>query len=574
MIARALPWLTALLATLAFLPALGAGFVNWDDEVTFLANPHYRGLGPTQIQWMLTTTLLGHWSPLTWLTWGANYAVGGLDPFGYHLVNVLLHTVNIALFGWLARALLAHGFSAPPSSPGVVAGAVCAALVFGAHPLRAESVAWLSDRRDVLCATFALAATLAWLRGRRVLSVTAYGAALLSKASVMTVPLVWLLLDIYPLRRTPLGWRALVREKLPHLALAAAAGVVAFATRQQIGGITDFQRYGAEARAALIGHALWFYPSKTVWPVDLAVGYELPRQIALTDPRFLLPALAALAITVALIVLRRRWPAGIVAWAALIVTLLPTSGLIHSGEQFAADRYAYLSCLGLALLAGAALTPAVRRPGWRVAAPALAAVIFIALGVATWHQTGTWRDSETLWRHAVRVHPQCALCESNLGRVIARPGRFAEAEAHIQRALALRPDRPGAHENLGVVLRAQGRHAEAHASFVRVVALRPAHASSRLNLGVSLATLGRDDDAEREFREAERLSPTLSLAPANLGALYLRQQRPDAAIPPLERAVGLDPTRADPRVMLTQAYAMTGRTADAERQIRILRTMR
>ena len=159
-LARWSPLGVAVLGFLAFLPALGAEFVNWDDDVSFLRNIHYRGLGPAQLHWMFTTPFLGHWSPLTWLTWSLDYVIGGLNPFGYHLTSVMIHAVNVALFSLVARRLLAQGFGASPSSPAIVAGAVFAALTFGVHPLRAESVAWISGRRDVLCATFYLAATL------------------------------------------------------------------------------------------------------------------------------------------------------------------------------------------------------------------------------------------------------------------------------------------------------------------------------------------------------------------------------------------------------------------------------
>jgi len=159
------PVLAAALAFLTFLPTLGAEFVNWDDEISFLRNPHYRGLGLAQLRFDLTTTLLSHWSPLTWVTWSVNYALGGLDPWGYHLGDVLLHCAAVAVFCLVARRLLAAGFDESPRSPAIAAGALVAALIFGLHPLRAESVAWASARRDVLCGLFYLLAVLAYLRG-------------------------------------------------------------------------------------------------------------------------------------------------------------------------------------------------------------------------------------------------------------------------------------------------------------------------------------------------------------------------------------------------------------------------
>jgi tetratricopeptide (TPR) repeat protein len=559
----------AALSALAFVPALGADFVNWDDEISFLRNRDYRGLGPVHLRWMFTTTLLGHWSPLTWLTWSVNYAVGGMQPFGYHLLSVLLHAINVALFALVSRRLLAQGFRLPASSPAIVAGAVFAALAFGIHPLRAESVAWISGRRDVLCATFYLASVLAYLRGvsagapieRRwwTISVAAFAAALSAKASALTLPLTLLLLDVYPLARRARGWRALLVEKIPYAVLAAGAAVMAFLARNEGGNITDYGRYGLDSRIALSAYTFAFYPWKSLWPTGLAAGYELPLTIRLAEPRFALSLAAVVAITVGLLALRRRWPAGLAAWLAFVIVLVPISGAVHSGEQLAADRYSYLACFSLAVLAGAAVVWAAQS-GFMVPTAAVGVALLTVLGVATWNQTATWRDSETLWRRAVQIDPTCSLCASNLGRVIARPGRLDEAESHVARAIALRPDRPGPHENMGVIMLARGRLQDAEAQFREVVKIRPHHGPSRNNLGAILAHTGRDADAEAEFRAAARLSPRLVDAPANLGALYLRQRRFDEAVAVLDQALTLDPARPSIRRDLDLARAArTGR---------------
>ena len=580
---RFTPLLAAALGAFAFLPALGAGFVNWDDEASFLRNPDYRGFGLTQLRWMFTTTLLGHWSPLTWMTWSLNYVMGGLDPFGYHLLSVLLHAVNIALFYLVARELLARGFDVAPSAPAITVGALFAALVFGAHPLRAESVAWISGRRDVLCATFYLCAALAYLRGVTrhrliaprswALSVAAFAAALLAKGSALTLPLTLLLLDVYPLRRRVLGWRGLLVEKLPYALLAAGAAGMAIGVRQDSGNITDYGRYGVGARVALTGYTIWFYPWKTFWPSGLAANYELPAQVRLAEPRFVVALIAVVAITAILIRLRRRWPAGLTAWISSAIVLAPISGAVRSGEQLAADRYSYLAALGLGVLAGAVLTWSLQRGSMRTrpGVTAVAVAVVVTLVGGTWMQTATWRDSETLWRRAVGIEPTCSLCESNLGRAIAETGRLEEAKGHARRAITLRPDRPGPHENMGVILMAQQRYPEAEEQFRAVVTIRPTHAPSRNNLGVALATGGRDAEAESEFREAARLSPRLADAPGNLGALYLRQQRYDDAIAQLREALAIDPRRVKERTLLVRAYRKTRRFEDAERETDALR---
>jgi Flp pilus assembly protein TadD len=398
------------------------------------------------------------------------------------------------------------------------------------------------------------------------LSVAAFAGALLSKALAMTLPLTLLLLDVHPLRRGRLGWRALLIEKAPYLVLAAGAAAVSVIARQGSGNITEYGQYGVEARVALAGYTFWFYPWKSLWPAGLAAMYELPATLRLAEPRFLVPVIVVVAVTIVLVVLRRRWPAALAAWLSSVIALAPVSGLVHSGNQLAADRYSYLSSLGLAVFAGAALTWSLSHARAVPLVATTALVVVVALAAGAWAQTTTWRDSESLWRRAVAVDPACSICESNLGRVIARPPRLDEAEAHVRRAIALRPDRPGPHENLGMILLARGRLPEAEAAFRESVRLRPRHGPAHNDLGVVLASAGRDAEAEAAFREAARLSPRLADARANLGLLYVRQDRHEEAIEVLQRALALDPTRRDARLWLVQSYQRTGRSAEAARE--------
>ena len=239
-----IPYALAAVAFLVFSPALLNGFVDWDDHINLLENPSYRGLGWTHIRWMFSTTLMGHYIPVTWLSFGLDYTLWGMNPFGYHLTNNLIHAANTAVFYLIALRLLGKASSLTGGT--LRAAGVMAALFFALHPLRAESVAWVTERRDVLSGLFFLLTILLYLaaadadgaRRRRLLvgSVTAYALALLSKSIVMTLPLILLLLDVYPLGRLPLRrgmWRetatrALLREKLPYLALGFAGAVVSY----------------------------------------------------------------------------------------------------------------------------------------------------------------------------------------------------------------------------------------------------------------------------------------------------------------------------------------------------------
>src|SRR3984893_9728570 len=364
----------ALAAGLPFLPSLQGQFLYWDDVTNFLMNDGYRGLGWPQLRYMFTTTLLGHWIPLTWLTLGINYTLGGMNPWGYHLGNLLLHSANAVCLYFIARRLLASAAGKTPArvieSMPARAGAAFAALIFAVHPLRVESVAWITERRDVLSGHFFLLSILFYLRATdgggsinghwRTASLLAFAAAFLSKSIVMTLPGVLLLLDVYPLRRLRLGWRALLLEKWPYAAITLVGPVVAMLALRIGASASAWSQTGIGARVGVVAYAFWFYPSRWVWPLGLSPLYELPLRVDLSQARFLGPLLALVAVTACIVLLRRRAPWALAAWVYSSLVLLPVSGIVHAGFQLAHDRYSYLSGLGFAVVAGGALRALLR----------------------------------------------------------------------------------------------------------------------------------------------------------------------------------------------------------------------
>lgn len=646
---RMLPLVVAVVAFVAFLPALGGGFLDWDDDRNFLRNMGYRGLGLEELRWMFTATWMGHYIPITWLSLGLNYRLGGMEPWGYHLGNLLLHAANSALFFFVARRLLSVAVGPPsrrgetpgPAAPehplrpdvaGVVAfGAAIAALLWALHPLRVESVAWITERRDVLCGFFYLLAVLAYLVGttrERALSgrwlaasLVAFAAALGSKAIAMTLPVTLLLLDVYPLRRVRLGWPTLVREKLGHFALAGIGAAVASWAVTRGAGWTSYETYGLEARLAMTGYSFWFYPSKLIWPEKLSPLYELPARIQLVDARFLWPTVGAVAVTAVLLLGRRRLPGALVAWLHSIVVLAPVSGIAHAGHQLAHDRYSYLSSLGFSVLAGAAAAwlggerARGRLSRWVFASTVAAVALALAgLGAGSWVHSRTWRDSESLWRSAVATDPTCALCRQKLGTVLQTAGLPREAEAEFARAVALRPERPTAHNSLGAFLVDQGRLGEAEAEFREAMRLAPQFDEATANLGalyarqrryaeaiavlrqalalspqldnarrnlafaldnagIDLARQDRPADAVALFREAAELLPAEASILRNLGQALIESGRIAEAVPPLERAVALRPTGAAERSWLARVYLLADKPVDAQAQIGILQSL-
>jgi tetratricopeptide (TPR) repeat protein len=364
------------------------------------------------------------------------------------------------------------------------------------------------------------------------------------------LPAVLLLLDVYPLGRRPRGLRALVREKVAYVALAALAAAIALLALRSGWAMTSYGDVGLPGRLALMTYSFTFYPWRWLWPAGLSPMYELPVTVNPFGWRFLLPLAVFPAITAALYAVRRRWPAGLAAWVYSALLVLPVSGAAHAGFQLAADRYSYLSGLGFAVLAGGAVVLAQRavesgrlRRGLAAALAATAVVVVAVLGAGTWRQCRVWHDSETLWRWAVSVDPECALCHNNLGSALAvgapsNPIAVAEAETHFRRAIALRPERDEPYNNLGGTLALQGRLDESAASF-------------------------------REFLSRR---PNVGSAAAALGSIYVRQDRFSEAIPLLRRSLRLDPrlegARRDLAVALDREADVSmrqGNVAEAER---------
>jgi protein O-mannosyl-transferase len=586
--ARALvPVAVAVLTIACFLPAVSGSFLNWDDNVNFQENPAFRRVGPDQVRSAFTSILFGHYIPLTRLSWSLNYALGGMNPWGYHLVNVLLHAGNALGLYVVARRLLAAavsgGVQAGRARLDLCLGAAVAALAFGLHPLRAEPVAWITGRADVLCGGFVLVAGWTYLKAvdgaepprPRFMLMTgaALAAAILSKGVALPLPAALLLLDVYPLRRLPrVGAWALVREKLPLLAVSLV-GAVLVATAVRHGAVlTRSEEYGVVARVAVAAYSFSIYPIRFIWPAALSPLYEMPSQLALSELRFGLALPACLLVTAILILLRCRWPAGLAAWTYSVIMLAPTSLALRLGADLAPDRYSYLPGLGLALLLGGAVVSVSRRLGTvrsgrrRALSLGLSVAILGAAGglaLVTWDQVRIWRDDESLWRRAVRLDPASASAASNLGSALRVQGRLEEAAEYSERALRLKPEFPEAHLNLGLLRSQQGRGAEAEEHFRRVLQLKPRSAPAHLGLAALLEGQGRADEAFAHFRTALEIEPGSSGAHNDLGVALARAGQVADALVEFAEAVRLDPGSAQAQNNLGLALVQTGKASEA-----------
>ncbi len=566
----------AAVTVLAFLPVLRNGFVDLDDYQNLTLNTWIRGFGAANLRWMLTTFHLGHWQPLTWLSFALDYQLWGLDARGFHLTSLLLHAANAALLAVLAERLLA---CAGVAAGRRLAGAVCAALLWSVHPLRVESVAWATERRDVLSGFFLLLALLAYVQGpgrppRLGLALLATALSLVSKASGMVLPALLVVLDVYPLRRLggAAGWRPRVwLEKLPFLLLATAAAAVALAAQRTAGALQTFGEITTAHRAGAAMLQVGLYVWKSLWPVRLLPLYEFPIDIGPLQRWALAGAATLVLLAATALALRRRCPGFAAALVAYLVALSPTIGLAQSGPQVAADRYTYLALVGWAVIAGGAMATLI--DGARPRALALL-VATLTLGTLTWRQCETWYDPRTMWTRVVAIDPdhcyghksvgdaardagdvETAIAEyeravalrplaeahSNLAAVLASQRRFDEAFEHYRAALRIKPDYAFAWTSYGASLEDAGRRDEAIAAHRRALAIAPDLMEAHVNLGSALDAAGQRDEAMREYATAIRLRPTPEVY-NNLGTLLLRLDRPVDAVRALRQGVAL---RAD-----------------------------
>jgi len=539
----------AAIAFLAFLPALRAGFVNWDDEVNFLHNRNYRGLGPEQLRWMFTDTR-GHYMPLTWLTLGLDYVLYGMNPAGYHATSLVLHAANAFVFFFVVLALLRKALAAVPER-GLRGAAFAGALLFAVHPLRAESVAWVTERRDVVSGLFFLISVWAYLKhqgagggGRRWLfvSLAAFALSLLSKAMGMTLPLVLLALDAYPLRRFD-SWksaRPALREKVPYFILMVVSIGMTRVVQQEAGALYPADQYPWVDILFQPGYRLCFYVVKTVLPFGLSPLYPF-RSLSLGfEMKYLLALVAVAGVAILLWRCRRRWP-GTAAAAFSYAALISPTVVWQAGPHFAADRYTYLACLPLAALGGACVAGRGR------AVAAGSAVVLAGLFALGWRQAGIWRDSLALWNHALAVGTGSSIPYTNRGGARAEKGDLDGAARDFEAALKVNSKDKRAFDNLSKVALLQGDPAAAEAHASKAIAIDPDMATAYQNRALARAERRRFAEAIDDYTRVLELAARQKENPVDVSGVLCdralaRQKAGDlaAAEEDATRALGAD----------------------------------
>lgn len=582
-----LPFIAGFVAVAAaigvFLPAARYGFVNWDDEYNFTTNAAFRGLKLSNFIWFFTTDHMGHYQPLNWLSFGIDYSISGLSPGRFHLTQIILHGIAAILVFALARRLLQ--IANPDFGPNVLTfSSLVAALLFAIHPLRVETVVWLSARTHILATIVYLSAILIYLRAyvrspghstspRTLVTVGLFFlAALLCKEMAVTLPVILLILDIYPLRRLPASprqWtspqaRRIIAEKIPYFILSLAATVAAFVAAKE--GATSLTSHPLSRRFAQLPYAIIFYLEKSLVPVQLSPLYDFPPRFGWSHPRVwgAVGILALLAVIVWR--LRRRFPALAAAFAAYVVLVLPISGLTQRGPQLTADRYSYLSCLPWALIGGYLFAlGGLRRPALSIST---AIATLAALAYRATDQIPLWADSITLWEHAAELDPANSAAFANLGQAYEARGRHDDAINSYNRALALRPHHPNVQRNLGGVYNRLYRNDEAITAYLADLADNPDRLESHYYLAITYERTGDDEKAVKHYRETLRVDARYADAHVALARLFIKHGYLSEAEPRLRRALELNPHHLEALERLARLCGRTHRSDDAERFLR------
>ena len=528
----------------AFQPALSAEFqTHWDDNYNLLSNERFRGFAPDNLRWMATGFLLGHWHPLTWLSFAFDHALHGMDPAGYHLTNVVLHAACAVLVFFVSRAVLRAAGS--PAAERVLPSLAVAAL-FAVHPLRVESVAWITERRDVLSGAFLLGSVLAWMRlradGARAfywIALALFAGSLMSKAWGLTLPAVLLVLDAWPLRRfgrEPLS--RLLLEKAPFALLALGAAVLAFRAQAASGAMDYAAGFSPAQKAAQACFGLCYYVARTVWPADLLPVYALDTALDPGDLRFVLSFVGVAAAAIACVALRRRAPALAAACAVYAIVVSPVLGLTQSGVQLVADRYSFLATIPLALLLAPPIG-ALQRRASTAAAGGVVAVLALVLIVATRSYAKVWHDSRTLFTYASETDPTEWYPWNELGTMAFQDGDVPRALTLYDRAIACDDRAWFAYEKRGIARMNVGDTDGAIADYGRAIELYPHSPIAFVNRG-GLRMQARDYAGARDdFERALDADPDNEGAWLMLGNARLRLDDAPGAIEALDRAIEL-----------------------------------
>ena len=604
--------LLALVTIAVFWQVGSCDFITYDDSVYIKNNKHVNtGLSWENVTWAFTESYASNWHPLTWISHMLDCQLFGMAPAGHHLTNLLLHLANtLLLFAVLKRMT------------GAVWRSVFVAAAFAIHPLHIESVAWVSERKDVLSTLFWILTMGAYLgyvnrpnKGRYALTVVVFGLGLMAKPMLVTLPLVLLLLDYWPLGRfhkashhvdtgrTQKGiFGHLLLEKIPFFVLSAGSCAITYFVQQKGGAVAAINAISPAMRISNAVFSYAKYIGKMIWPSRLAVFYPHPRD-KLSLLGAVLIAILLFTISVWVINLAKKRGYLTVGWFWYIITLLPVIGIVQVGLQAMADRYTYVPLTGLFIIVAWGLADiSTKWPYRKILVTVLSVMVFSAMAVASRLQLRHWRNNVTIFEHALevtndnyvaygflawqlheegkidqaiaynnqalRINPNDDIVHVNLGFILSKIGKFDEAVQHYAKALQIKPDNPAAYKNMGNTLLKQGKTREAIEQYQQALRLLPDNAQMYNDIGTALGQEGKLDQAITHFRKALAIEPEFAKAHHNLGYALRRQNKLDEAFVHLERSIELDPNYAPVYQVLGQILSQQGRMNEAAENFR------
>lgn len=556
-------------------------FLNFDDNVYVTENVHVQtGISGANVLWAFTSVYAANWHPLTWLSHMADVQLYGLDPRGHHLTNVFIHAISTLLLFLLLYRLTSSKWRS-----------LFVAALFALHPLHVESVAWVAERKDVLSAFFCIITLLLYAEyaikrkpALYFLTLLFFILGLMAKPMLVTLPVVMLLLDYWPLNRyrsSPLI--TMLKEKTPFFIVALLSCAVTIYAQQRGGAIKSFDMvpFGLRIENAVLAYVK--YIAKTLWPLDLAVAYPLPKSFALWQ--VICALFFLLLVSTAAVRARRSHPYVMVGWIWFIATLVPVIGLIQVGGQSMADRYSYIPHIGLFILPAWGVPDIMKHLRYsRPILALLAGSVIIASAVLTWQQLAYWQNNISLYQHAIQVtsgndlaHYNLAVANDDLGHIDEAIKEYKEAlkinPHHIParnnldldtdlknylEVVKTNPNLTTAHYNLGVTLESRGDLDAAIRQYQRAIKINPGFISAHYNLGNALARKGDLDAAIKEFRNTLEINPTSFAAHNNLGTALEQQGDLEQAIEEFRFALKIKPNYFDAHNNLAVAFHRKG----------------
>ncbi|MFQ5428611.1 MAG: tetratricopeptide repeat protein [Thermodesulfobacteriota bacterium] len=528
--------LTGAAAFLVYIGAFNNGFVTWDDIAYVVKNEHIRSLDWDFLKWAFTGTIQSNYHPLTMISLAIEYAAFGLNPKGYHIGSAVWHSIDTILVFLLALRL--HGpLRETLARKKALTTALITALLFGLHPMHVESVAWISERKDVLSAFFFLLAILTYLGYAEsprkglyyCLTLFFFILALLSKPMAVTLPLVLLLLDYYPLKRDDMGrrWAKIIIEKIPFFVLSMVSAIVTLWAQNKGGAIQGLEDYSNMERLVIPIRAYAFYLYKLILPTGLSPIYPMPLDSGFFTATTLISLLTLLIITaISLQAARKGKPIYLVAWLYYIITLLPVIGIIKVGGQAVADRYTYLPTLSIFILAGsfcASLWDREKKPGLRILVFCIAGLLLLAFTFKTTRQIKVWKDSLTFWSHIIKAFPErVPIAYHKRGTAYAKAGAFGLAEEDFTLAIKLQTGKDFPYFSRALARSAQGNLTGAIADFSSLLEIDRGYTRVYFERGLLYERRGQYRLAVKDMEKALELQPDLTQAYVILARLYGR----------------------------------------------------